>query len=197
LLKSVVFNIGTKVAYSKVNKYIRFIYCNFTGYIFSAKIYAPSNYEPYAKGVIMGLVNYHSSKSMVLAKAALDYRSMRQDMIASNIANVDTPNYKPRDISFESSLRTQQAKLFNQTPKLEMAVTDTKHIPLSDTTSSCKATTFFRDGHMARNDGNSVDLDIETTEMSKNSVMYNGLLAAIKKEAMIFRSVIEASQKVN
>ena len=145
----------------------------------------------------MGLVNYLSSKSMGLAKAALDHRALRQDLIASNIANADTPNYKPRDISFENSLRAQQAKLFNQTPKLEMAVTDGKHIPLADTQNSTKATTFFRDGHMARNDGNSVDLDVETTEMSKNSIMYNGILAAMKKEAMIFRSVIEASQKVN
>jgi len=145
----------------------------------------------------MGLVDYHSSKSMGLAKAALDYRAIRQDMIASNIANTDTPNYKPRDISFEDSLRSEQAKLFNQTPKLEMAVTDEKHIALTDTTSFSKATTFFRDGHMARNDGNSVDLDVETTEMSKNSIMYNALLGAIKKEAMIFRSVIDASQKVN
>jgi len=145
----------------------------------------------------MGLVDYHSSKSMGLAIKALDYRSMRQDMISSNIANADTPNYKPRDVSFENSLRSERAKLFNQTPKLEMAVTDTKHIPLTDTQNSTKATRFFRDGHMARNDGNSVDLDVETTEMSKNSIMYKGLLAAIKKEAMIFRSVIEASQKVN
>ena len=145
----------------------------------------------------MGLTNYMSSKSMGLAKAALDYRSMRQDMIASNIANADTPNYKPRDVSFENALRAEQNKLFDKTPKLEMAVTDAKHIPLTDTQNSTKATTFFRDGHMARNDGNSVDLDVETTEMSKNSIMYNAMLGAIKKEAMIFRSVIEASQKVN
>jgi flagellar basal-body rod protein FlgB len=134
---------------------------------------------------------------MGIAKAALDYRAMRQDMIASNIANVDTPNYKPRDVDFESSLRYQQGKLQDTTPKLEMAVTDSKHIPLTDTSDSSKATLFFRDGHMARNDGNSVDLDVETTEMSKNSIMYNGIMAAMKKEAMIFRSVIEASQKVN
>ncbi|MGZ8548992.1 MAG: flagellar basal body rod protein FlgB, partial [Sulfuricurvum sp.] len=34
-------------------------------------------------------------------KSAMDYRAARQDMIASNIANVDTPNYRPRDIRFE------------------------------------------------------------------------------------------------
>jgi flagellar basal-body rod protein FlgB len=145
----------------------------------------------------MGTTNYISSKSMGLAKAALDYRAMRQDMIASNIANADTPNYKPRDINFEEALIAQKAKLNDNTPKLEMAVTNEKHQKPSDSTSAVMPTTFFRDGHMARNDGNSVDLDVETTEMSKNSIMFNGLLGAIKKEAMIFRSVIEASQKVN
>ena len=145
----------------------------------------------------MSLVNYTSSQSMGLAKAALDYRAMRQDMIASNIANADTPYYKPRDISFENSLVSERAKLENNEPKLEMAQTDNAHLSFSKENDPSKAITFFRDGHMARNDGNSVDLDVETTEMSKNSVMFQGLLSAMKKEAMIFRSVIEASQKVN
>jgi flagellar basal-body rod protein FlgB len=56
---------------------------------------------------------------------------------------------------------------------------------------------YFRDGHMARNDGNSVDIDVETTEMSKNSIMFNALIAANKKDGAIFKSVIEASQKIN
>ncbi len=48
---------------------------------------------------------------------------------------------------------------------------------------------------MARNDGNSVDIDVETTEMSKNSIMFNALVQANKKDKMIFMSVIDASQK--
>jgi len=48
---------------------------------------------------------------------------------------------------------------------------------------------------MARNDGNSVDLDVESTEMAKNQVMFKGITAAIKKEALIFKSVLEASAK--
>jgi len=145
----------------------------------------------------MGLVNYTSSRSMGLAKAAMDYRAVRQDMISSNIANADTPFYRPRDVRFEDSLAIQKAKLLEESsPKLEMAQTDGAHIELQDDRSFSKAKTFFRDGHMARNDGNSVDLDVETTEMSKNSVMFNALVAAIKKEAGIFKSVIDASSKV-
>ncbi len=133
-----------------------------------------------------------------LVSAALDYRAMRQDMISSNIANADTPFYRPRDISFKDSLVAKQAELLNeQKDKLALAQTDGAHIALSSEKSSLKATTFFRDGHMARNDGNSVDLDVETTEMSKNSIMFNALIQARKKGSGIFRSVIEASGKVS
>ena len=133
----------------------------------------------------------------LLAKA-MDYRAVRQDMISSNIANADTPFYKPRDVSFQDALIAQKAKIFNDdSSKLALAQTDGRHIPLQNEQSSAKATLFYRDGHMARNDGNSVDIDVETTEMSKNSIMFNALIASRKESAGIFRSVIEASQKVN
>ena len=137
------------------------------------------------------------SKTHDLIKDALDYRSARQDMIASNIANADTPFYRPRDIRFEDALAAKAADLqHTDSNKLSLAQTNSAHIPLKNEKASYKPTTFFRDGHMARNDGNSVDLDVETTEMSKNSIMFNALIQANKKEASIYKSVIEASQKV-
>jgi flagellar basal-body rod protein FlgB len=138
------------------------------------------------------------SKTYSLVKAALDYRAARQDMIASNIANADTPYYKPRDISFENALAQKEAELYKKdTNQLQMATTDAKHLSPLHQSSPTKPTLYFRDGHMARNDGNSVDIDVETTEMSKNSIMFNALIQAHKKDKMIFNSVIEASQKVN
>jgi len=137
------------------------------------------------------------SRAHSLISDALDYRAARQDMIASNIANADTPFYKPRDLRFEDALSAKKEAIMGiDSPKLALAQTDGKHIALQNETSSYKPTTFFRDGHMARNDGNSVDIDVETTEMSKNSVMFNALIQANKKDTRIFQSVIEASQKV-
>ena len=139
-----------------------------------------------------------TSRAHGIIDMALDYRAARQDMIASNIANADTPFYRPRDISFEETLRAKKAEVFHDNShKLEMAKTDGAHLELQSERSSYKPTLFFRDGHMAKNDGNSVDIDVETTEMSKNSIMFNALISSRKKSAGIFRSVIEASQKVN
>ena len=136
------------------------------------------------------------SRSAELLSSALDYRAARQDMIASNIANADTPFYRPRDIRFEDALAAKKAEIFkDNSHQLQMAQTDGAHLAPRSETSSYKPTTYFRDGHMARNDGNSVDIDVETTEMSKNSVMFNAIIQAKKKDGMIFRSVIEASQK--
>ena len=138
------------------------------------------------------------SRTHGLISNALDYRAARQDMIASNIANADTPFYRPRDISFEDALANKAADLQKKpNDSLSLAQTDSNHIPLQNEKSDYRATTFFRDGHMARNDGNSVDLDVETTEMSKNSIMFNALIQANKKSGAIYKSVIEASQKVN
>jgi flagellar basal-body rod protein FlgB len=138
------------------------------------------------------------SKTHALLAKAMDYRAARQDMIASNIANVDTPYYKPRDIRFEDALIAQERELYDpqNNKKLKMARTNSRDLTPKEESSDIQPTLYFRDGQMARNDGNSVDIDVETTEMSKNSIMFNALVMASKKDGAIFNSVIDASSKV-
>jgi len=123
---------------------------------------------------------------------------MRQDVIKIPLVkiNKDLNKYKGK-VLFEKKLQKANELLKNDSDQLKLAQTDGDHIPLKSEAASKKATLFFRDGHMARNDGNSVDIDVETTEMSKNSIMFNALVQANKKSGSIFRSVIDASQKVN
>ncbi len=141
----------------------------------------------------MGL---HISDSLPLAIKALDYRALRQKLISGNIANVDTPYYRARDIRFEDVLAKEAHTLQQKEPKLEMAKTNPMHLEPMQTQSSNRAQIFFRGSHPTRNDGNNVDIDIESTEMSKNAIMFDALTSAIKKQSMIFKSVIDASGKV-
>lgn len=137
------------------------------------------------------------SRAHDLMAAALDYRAMRQDLIASNIANADTPFYRPRDVSFETVLASKRSETFaDPSAQLQMARTDAGHLSPAAERSSKEAALFYRDGHGARNDGNSVDLDVETSEMAKNATMFNALTAAVKKDARIFKSVLDASAKI-
>lgn len=130
--------------------------------------------------------------------SALNSRATRQKLIASNIANIDTPFYRPRDVAFEKALSDEVKKSFGmeKDDELRLAQTSPNHLE-GELESPEKPTIFFRDGHGARNDGNSVDLDVETTEMSKNMVMYKAVVSSLRKESAIFRSVISASEKLN
>jgi flagellar basal-body rod protein FlgB len=156
---------------------------------------------------------FEVSKAFNLAERALGYRSTRQDLISSNIANVDTPNYRPKDIRFENFMIEESNKVFNKdsqklqmastngahittTSKLQMASTNGAHIMTTSSSAGAKADIFYRDGHMARNDGNSVDIDVETTEMSKNGVMYNALVGALRKDIAMFKMVVDSSGKI-
>ncbi len=142
-------------------------------------------------------MSFEISKSYNLMAKAMDYRALRADLISSNIANIDTPGYKSRDIEFESSLKEEENRLYDvQSHKLELAKTNRRHLDSLEDDENKTGTIFFRDGQDARNDGNTVDLDVETTELAKNKVMYDALTAALKKDSAIFRSVIESSSKV-
>lgn len=139
-----------------------------------------------------------TSKSKPLIEAAMAAREMRQKLISGNIANIDTPFYKARDISFESVLKQKASEIYgaNDDKKLELAKTDEAHFAAQDFPRSDVSRIFLRDGHLARNDANTVDLDIETTELSKNSVMLTAIDSAYKREGAIFKSVIDASSKI-
>jgi flagellar basal-body rod protein FlgB len=49
---------------------------------------------------------------------------------------------------------------------------------------------------LARNDGNSVDIDVETTELAKNNIAYNATLQALRKDIEIFKAVIDSSKNI-
>lgn len=141
--------------------------------------------------------SFETSKAYDLVYKALDYRSLRQDMISSNISNVDTPFYRPKDVNFEDMLAKREREIYDNEKNntLEMARASNGHLKGSFPDEN-KANIFFRDGHLARNDGNSVDLDVETSEMGKNSTMYQALTTALRKHKGIFAYVLESSKNL-
>ena len=106
-------------------------------------------------------MDIQTSKSKPLLEQALNARALRQDLISGNIANIDTPFYKAKDIDFETMLIQQTKEIYGErgstSPKLAMAQTDASHLRGYTDFDNSKATLYLRDGHMARNDGNTVD----------------------------------------
>ncbi len=138
------------------------------------------------------------SPARVLAQEALDHRALRRDMIASNIANVSTPMYRPKDMNFEQMMALKADRMFNRDRDLKLAValTHKNHLLPPEDMEDTRPTMFYRDGHLARNDGNSVDLDVETSEMGKNDVMYQALIGALRKQGGIYTNAVDSSKNI-
>ena len=60
----------------------------------------------------MSIFNFSQARG--LAQEALDYRSLRRDIIAGNIANASTPMYRPKDINFEQMMANKADEIFNR-----------------------------------------------------------------------------------
>ncbi|GGK13819.1 flagellar basal body rod protein FlgB [Caldalkalibacillus thermarum] len=111
------------------------------------------------------------SPTFGLVEKALDASALRHKALASNIANVDTPFYKRRDVSFEAEL--QRAVRRGQT--LSAYRTDPRHIPFKHQTLA--EPQIVIDRHTTYNhNGNNVDLDVEMAELAKNQIKYHALV---------------------
>jgi len=138
-------------------------------------------------------------KSKELVTRALAGRNLRNQLINSNLANVDTPFYKSRDIEFETALVKRSGEIFKtgRDFELKMAQTSEGHQEPWKFPDPNKSIIYLRDGHLARNDANTVDLDVETTELRKNTAMINALDGVLRRQGNIFTAIVDASSKLS
>lgn len=121
----------------------------------------------------------------------LNFRGERQKVISSNIANINTPNYKTKELIFEHEL--DKAK---KEPRLQMAQTANMHLPNIENNKNLPNPRLIEvKGLEEQTDGNNVNLDTQMSEMSKNKILFDALQTSIKKDSRLFKSVIESSAK--
>lgn len=108
----------------------------------------------------------------VLDKAA-DASWIRNEVIANNIANVDTPGYKRQDVNFEDQLR--KAMKNSRYTSIDERVANVDLDRLKPITYRDHATVSYR------LDGNNVDIDTENVELASNQIRYQGLTDSISK----------------
>jgi flagellar basal-body rod protein FlgB len=108
---------------------------------------------------------------------ALLLHGQRLGVLATNIANVDTPNYKARDIDFSAVLSHSEDASGAAAP-LSLSVTQASHISLSDGPSG-GADLKYRNPYQASLDGNTVEMPVEQAAFSENNVRYQASLGFI------------------
>ncbi len=117
----------------------------------------------------------------VLNKAA-NASWKRNEVIANNIANVDTPGYKRKDVQFQSYL--QSALLGDNSLDKRVAGIDMDNLD---------ATVYTDNSSLSyRLDGNNVDIDTESANLAENQIFYQSLLESMTQEFSRIKTVLAA-----
>ncbi len=119
----------------------------------------------------------------VLDKAA-DASWTRNEIIANNIANVDTPGYKRQDLNFEDELERALGHSRYKTMDAKVADLKEKHL-------EARVVSDY-DGFSYRTDGNNVDIDTENVTLAANQIKYQGLMSSISSEFTNLQSVMKS-----
>ena len=102
---------------------------------------------------------------------AISGASMRQGVLANNLANAETPGFRRSDVDFHSTL-AQAMKTGSAA-----AIESTSFSPQTDP-------------QTLRADGNGVDIDVESANMAKNGLEYEALISVAKARTSIIRSAM-------
>ncbi|HJW55281.1 MAG TPA: flagellar basal body rod protein FlgB, partial [Burkholderiaceae bacterium] len=113
-------------------------------------------------------------------EAALSMRAQRQQLLASNIANADTPNYKARDIDFSKALQGALSRTGQATPGL--VKTSEVHLSGQGSDNIAGSPLLYRGVQQGSIDGNTVDMDVERNQFTDNAVRYEAGLTMISAQ---------------
>lgn len=119
---------------------------------------------------------------------ALDASWTKNEVISSNIANIDTPGYKRKKVEFGDLLNEKKLSLSNK-------IGDSKYISNESSSEKNEDVKIINDlsSSSLRTDGNNVNIDTEMSELSKNIIYYNVLSQRTTGEITKLRDAIKGS----
>src|SRR5690349_21035334 len=124
------------------------------------------------------MISPSDDRTFPVMQDLLSWTSKRQQALASNIANLDTPGYRAKDYSFEDQLESS----------ISMVSTSPRHIaPVADAPNARE----FDVGTAEKLNGNNVDIERELTEITKNGIEYVTLIQYLNQKIRTLRSAID------
>lgn len=123
-----------------------------------------------------------SNFSYDLIKKGLDVSSLRQRTISSNIANINTADYKVNKVEFEEYLK-------KASDEISLKKTHDKHFGVKNLNDLLPEVKKRESTHLNDN-GNNVDIDLEMTELAANEIYYNVLIQQLNSRLMNLNYVI-------
>lgn len=116
----------------------------------------------------------------------LKYSTLKNKTIAQNIANVDTPNYKAKDVSFEKMLTDAKKSTISANR------TDVRHYEFEIKQSTPGVYSY--ENYLYRHNGNGVDMDAEQASLAQNTIYYNALIDRMNGKLNTLNNVIRGGK---
>ncbi len=125
-----------------------------------------------------------TDSTMSILSKALDGLTSQQTVISSNLANIDTPNYQPKSVDFQTALRNELDTM-NASPgntlapssgpsaAVAMKTTDPRHFASVGSLGDGSSASVNSVTENTRNDGNQVDLETEMTALTQTQIQYS------------------------
>lgn len=116
----------------------------------------------------------------------LNYSSTKGKAISQNIANVDTPHYKAKKVSFKDVFADARSA------GIKAYTTEKKHIDFNG--SNRQVGVFDMTNFRYRHDGNGVDMDKEQAELAENQIYYNALVDRLNGKFNTLQNVVKGGR---
>lgn len=130
-------------------------------------------------------------RTMASLERSLNLRAMNQKLIVSNVANLDTPNFKAFKMVVDEALQDTQ----NSAPTLRMTRTQPGHLGLSTAKGEAVRVERVAENPLSlRGDGNTVELDTEMANLAENTLLYNTATRIIANKFATLKDVIKGGQ---
>ncbi len=127
-------------------------------------------------------------RTIKVLENALDTTVLRQKVIGDNIANVNTPGFKKSYVTFEYEL----SQALQKKGGLRAITTNPRHIQFGgqEDPTKVKPRMYIEHDTVFRNDLNNVDINVEMSDLAKNSVMNEALINRVNQSLQMLQTVI-------
>ncbi|MBE9486504.1 MAG: flagellar basal body rod protein FlgB [Chloroflexi bacterium] len=127
-----------------------------------------------------------ADRTMAALQKSLDLRAQKQQVIAANIANAETPGYAARKLTFEDDLRKAIAS-----PESPVRTSNVKHFPIgSSGINGVQGQIVKQRDNSSLGDGNSVSIDDEMFDLAENQILYEAGSQILKKKLSMLKYAV-------
>lgn len=128
-------------------------------------------------------INYETLVDKLAAE--LDTKVQQSKLIASNVANVDTPGYKSKDLKFANVLQDEMGNLHMKT---------THPLHMEGITGDIRNNEIIEDPTPGRPDGNNVNIDDELLKLNRNNIQYTVAVQLLAKYLFMIKDTIQQAR---